>query len=119
MASHRLHNYLRTFRKRTALSQREMAFLLGTQSGTKISRHECFARQPSLRTVFAYEVVFKSHARELFAGVYDTTRRITLKRVESLHKKLDTQPKNRLTSHKLKSLAAILSESKIVSRKTS
>jgi len=36
--SHKLQNYLRTYRKRNSLSQDEMAFLLGCQSGTKVSR---------------------------------------------------------------------------------
>ena len=37
---HKLENYLRTYRRRAGLSQDEMAFLLGTKSGTKVSRYE-------------------------------------------------------------------------------
>jgi transcriptional regulator with XRE-family HTH domain len=68
--SYKLENYLRTYRKRSGLSQDEMAFLLGCQNGTKVSRYERFARKPNLETLFAYEVVFGAPARELFAGVY-------------------------------------------------
>jgi transcriptional regulator with XRE-family HTH domain len=119
VATHRLQNYLRTHRKRAALSQREVAYLLGTRSGTKISRHESFVRQPPLRTVLAYEVIYGVHARELFAGIYDHVRHETLKRVESLHRHLQAQPADRLTSHKIKSLEAVLSKSKAGSRKSS
>lgn len=34
---HRLDNYLKTYRKRTALTQKDVAYLLGCQSGSKIS----------------------------------------------------------------------------------
>ena len=54
--SHKLQNYLRTYRKRSGLSQDEVAFLLGCQTGAKVSRYEPFARKPSLETLFAYEV---------------------------------------------------------------
>ena len=73
--SHKLENYLRTYRKRSGLSQDEVAYLLGCQNGTKVSRYERFARKPSLETLFAYEVVFGAPARELFAGVYQKVGR--------------------------------------------
>jgi len=62
--SHKLENYLRTYRKQSGLSQDEVAYLLGCQNGTKVSRYERFARKPSLETLFAYEVVFGAPARE-------------------------------------------------------
>jgi|SRR6266576_4678451 len=61
--SHKLENYLRTYRKQSGLSQDEVAFLLGCQTGTKVSRYERFARKPSLETLFAYEVVFGAPAQ--------------------------------------------------------
>ena len=76
--SHKLENYLRTYRKRSGLSQDEVAFLLGCQNGTKVSRYERFARKPSLETLFAYEVVFGASARELFAGAYQKVEKKTL-----------------------------------------
>jgi transcriptional regulator with XRE-family HTH domain len=51
-----------------------VARLLGATSGAKVSRYENFARTPSARTVFAYEILFNRPASELFAGVYEDVR---------------------------------------------
>jgi len=42
---------------------------------------------PNLRTIFAYEVIFDAHARELFAGIFDEVKREVDKRVKDLAKK--------------------------------
>jgi transcriptional regulator with XRE-family HTH domain len=70
MSPRQLPNYLRSQRKRLALSQSEMAFLLGTQSETKVCRYERFIREPSLEAALAYEVIFQRPIKELFAGRY-------------------------------------------------
>lgn len=64
----RLDNYLRTYRRRHRFSQDEVAFLLGAQSGTKVSRYEQGMREPTLETALAYEVVLGMPLKELFAG---------------------------------------------------
>jgi len=68
MSSRQLPNYLRSQQKRLALSQSEVAFLLGTQSDAKVCRYERFVREPSLETALAYEVIFQKPIKELFAG---------------------------------------------------
>jgi transcriptional regulator with XRE-family HTH domain len=70
MTSRQLPNYLLANRKRMALSQYEVAFLLGAQSGAKVCRYERFVRVPSLETALAYEAIFKTSASELFGGLY-------------------------------------------------
>jgi transcriptional regulator with XRE-family HTH domain len=65
-----LPNHLVAFRKRAALSQEDMAFLLGTRGGSKVSRYENFVREPNLETVLAYEAIFGKPASQLFTGVY-------------------------------------------------
>ena len=78
MTKPHLPNYLRTHRKRARIPQHHVAFLLGTKSGTKISRYEHFARIPELETVFALEVIYGVPASELFAGIYAKAhRRVT------------------------------------------
>ncbi len=104
MTSTKLPNYLRTYRKRAYLSQDDVAYLLGGQSGSKICRYENFSRLPNPETIFAYEVIFNASARELFAGVYDRIERSTLKRAASLAEKLSGQKQTRITNRKLESL---------------
>ena len=88
MATHKLENYLRTYRKRAGFSQDEMAYLLGTQDGTRTSRYERFARRPSLETALAYEAIFRLPVSDLFAGVYHTAEARTVRRARLLHKSL-------------------------------
>jgi transcriptional regulator with XRE-family HTH domain len=117
--SHRLPNYLRTYRKRAGLSQDEMAFLLGCKSGTKVSRYEQFNRLPSLQTVLAYQAILKTPANELFAGLFQQAQRQTDKRVELLKKKLSQEKPTPLVARKLEILNAASSEALQVAQKTS
>jgi transcriptional regulator with XRE-family HTH domain len=107
--SHKLQNYLRTYRKRSGLSQDEVAFLLGCQTGAKVSRYEPFARKPSLETLFAYEVVFGAPARELFAGAYQKVEKKILNRTQLLIRKLNRATPDRMATRKLEILQAITS----------
>ena len=55
-----LPNYLQSQRKRFALSQEEVGFLLGISGmtkGEKVCRDENFAREPSLQDALAYEAI--------------------------------------------------------------
>jgi transcriptional regulator with XRE-family HTH domain len=69
MTPHRLENYLRTYRKKAGLSQREVAFLLGCEDGAQVSRYEKRRRLPPLETALAYEAIFGIPISELFAGM--------------------------------------------------
>jgi transcriptional regulator with XRE-family HTH domain len=84
MTSPQLPNYLKANRKRLALSQDELAFLLGAQSGTKVCRYERFVREPSLETALACEAIFKTSASELFGGLYQKVERKVAERAKIL-----------------------------------
>jgi transcriptional regulator with XRE-family HTH domain len=107
--SHKLQNYLRTYRKRAGLSQDEVAFLLGCESGAKTSRYERFARQPNLQTALAYRVIFAVSMEELFAGIFQRVERRTLRRVQLLAQKLSKAQPDRMTTRKLEVLRAVAS----------
>ena len=112
MAAHRLKNYLRTYRKRAGFTQREMASLLGAHAGSKVSRYERFSQRPSLPVVFAYEVIFVTSACKLLGETCDEVRRATLKRIQSLHKRLGAGPPDRFTAGKIEALQAALEQLK-------
>src|SRR5260370_17003351 len=61
----KLENYLETYRKRTALSQKEVAFLLGAQSGAKVCRYERFWEHPQFKTLMAYQTLSPVPVRHL------------------------------------------------------
>src|SRR5262249_15371294 len=103
--------------KESCLSQDEVAFLLGTRSGTRVARYERLIRQPVVRTVFALEVVFRAPARHLFAGIYEEVERTTVHRAVLLEKKLAAGRPSPILAHKLSALRAIISAASIHSYK--
>jgi transcriptional regulator with XRE-family HTH domain len=109
VATHRLPNYIRTYRKRAGFSQDEVAFLLGASSGAKISRYERYTRFPTLQTALTCEAVFGVPVRELFAGVYEKVKMDTAKRARQLAERFSHVPPNRRTTQKLESLDRLIS----------
>jgi DNA-binding XRE family transcriptional regulator len=106
MASRKLPNYLRSYRKRLGLSQREVGFLLGGLTGDSISTHERFRKQPGIEGMFAYAIVFRSLSRDLFSGVFQDAERTVRRRARRLAEKLAKQP-SRANARKLELLRAI------------
>jgi transcriptional regulator with XRE-family HTH domain len=92
MAHTRLENYLRTYRRRTGLTQREVAFLLGCEDGAQISRYEKRKRVPPLQTALACEAVFGVPVSELFGGMRQTVGTQIDRRLKQLRSRLEAQP---------------------------
>jgi DNA-binding XRE family transcriptional regulator len=91
-----LSNYLRTHRRRLALSQEEAAFLIGVRGmdkGIKVSRDENLAREPSLRTALAYESIYGRPVRELFAGLYEQVEQEVAQRARVLNYRKTAKPR--------------------------
>ena len=88
MSTHKLENYLRAYRKRSGLTQREVAFLLGCENGAQVSRYEKRRRVPPLRMALACEAVFGVPAAELFGGMHDQVSKVIEKRLAELRSKL-------------------------------
>jgi transcriptional regulator with XRE-family HTH domain len=107
MSPRQLPNYLRSHRKRLALSQGEMAFLLGSQSGTKVSRYEHFAREPSLAAALAFEVIFQKPVRELFAGRYREIVRQVAARAKVMTYRISLQKGTAMCARKRQCLGGI------------
>src|ERR1700740_3010508 len=72
MAAQHLANYLKTYRKRSGLTQREVAFLIGWKHGEQLRRYEKHHRIPTLQVALACEAIFKVPATDLFAGANDS-----------------------------------------------
>ena len=111
MTSSPLNNYLRTHRKRLALSQEEVGFLLGFQGeskGATVCRDEQLTREPSLQMALAYEAIYQRPIRELFAGLYQQIESDVAARAKILTYRKVPKP-NQQTAYKrqvLTSLAA-------------
>jgi len=86
-----INNYLRSYRKKSGLSQRELAFLLGSHDGGQVSRYEKGHRLPPLRTALAYTTIFGVSLGALFSGIQIGIHRAVLARIRKLRDKLETR----------------------------
>jgi len=89
MPSDSLPHYLRTFRRRCGLTQRELAWLLGCESRSKVSHYERFVRKPSLESLLALEFVFEAPASELFGGIFETVAAVVKRRAKVLLRRVE------------------------------
>ena len=105
MISRRLENYLKAYRKKTGLTQREVSFLLGWKAGDQLSRFERCHHHPPLRTALALEAIFGVPVAELFAGVRQSVDQDIESRigrlVANLQKEVGQGRQMRLTEKKL------------------
>jgi DNA-binding XRE family transcriptional regulator len=65
-------NYLRSHRRRSGLSQRELAHIIGYVTQAPVSEHERSVTIPALLIALSYEVVFRVPLSELFPALYRT-----------------------------------------------
>jgi transcriptional regulator with XRE-family HTH domain len=103
----KLENYLEN-RKRAGLSQREIALLLGAQSGAKVCRYERLWERPHLQTVLAYKAIVGAPIQELFAGAFEKVEETTLKRAKALIEQLEAGEPNAVTKQKLAFLKTLV-----------
>jgi DNA-binding XRE family transcriptional regulator len=67
-----LANYLRAHRRKTGLTQHDLARVLGYMNRDSISRHERLEAMPSLLIALSYEVLYRVPVSEIFAGLAET-----------------------------------------------
>ena len=81
-------NHLRTFRKRSGLSQDEIAEIVGWRGGQALSSHEWGEYELSLRKALALEVLFREPLSRLFPEVHNAVERETESQIGKLERKL-------------------------------
>lgn len=102
-----LANYLKTHRKRSGLSQVEVAALLGLQSGTSVVHHERANRRPSLIALLSYEAIFRVPVRDLFAGERESVEVRVKQRARHLLARVEREEPGRLKDQRLRALRAL------------
>jgi transcriptional regulator with XRE-family HTH domain len=88
MASSSVGTYLRFLRRKSGLSQQELAQILGSLTATQVSRHERSVSPPTLIAALGYEVVFRRPVSEIFPGLYHTIEAGVVDRLESFESDL-------------------------------
>ena len=107
MAYKRLSSYLRTFRKRSGLTQKELAFLIGAKSGAQLSRFERLKRLPPTEAFIALIIIFKKAPHELFPHLHDKLLKLVHLRARKLHEELQGDG-HMATKDKLDALEEVL-----------
>ena len=83
MAHKRIASHVRTYRKKSGLTQLELAGLLGHTSIGRVSRHERGIAIPSLPSALGYEAIFRVPIPELFPAIHEAiTKGIEARLVE-------------------------------------
>jgi transcriptional regulator with XRE-family HTH domain len=103
----RLKIYLRTLRRRSGLTQREFAFLLGLKHGATVSRLERLKRAPSLAWARTSALVFGTRAPELFPGLFSEIHEAVRHRANKLYEELQGDS-SKATRAKLDFLEGVL-----------
>jgi len=101
MATSRLHNYLRTHRKHSGLSQSEVSFLIRLKNKAELSRYERNVRVPSLRTALACQKLYGVAVSDLFAGLSDSVASDTRGRMKRLQARLQAKVDPRSTGNRI------------------
>lgn len=84
----RTASYLRSHRKRSGLSQRDVAQILGYLHEGEVSRHEQFSSAPPLRIALGYEALFKVSVSELFPHEFNAVKQEVEQRLKRLAESL-------------------------------
>src|ERR1700689_3465430 len=90
-------NYLRAYRKKSGLSQRDLGGLLGYGDAGQVSRHERATSTPPLAAALAYELIFRVPISSIFVGMRgDIARNLNarLKEMKLTLEDLSAKPPN-------------------------
>ena len=91
MTNRRALNHLRTHRKKSGLSQRQVGHLLGLPTSAQVSRHERLEALPLLVVAFGYQVIFRVPMHALFPEVYENVKKTIEQRLGALETNLHGQ----------------------------
>jgi transcriptional regulator with XRE-family HTH domain len=91
--SFNLPSNVREHRKRWALSQPELAYLLRLVSPSSIASHETLANSPGPRVLLRYEALFGTSVSELFPALLQNAEDEVAARAKLLIKQLERAPR--------------------------
>src|SRR5882672_1704021 len=101
-------NYFRLHRRRLGFTQAELAFLVGYQSESNISRLEQHERAVALAVGFACQTVFGHELHEIYPGLHEEVVEQVTGRMRELYQKLEQKRPTERTIAKLRALSDAL-----------
>jgi transcriptional regulator with XRE-family HTH domain len=101
-------SYLRMCRRRSGLTQDELAFLLSGRDASAVSRYERGRRRPGISIAFGYEAIFGISARNLLEGLFAEVEQNVLEQASRLIRRVESEPDGARKRRKLAFLAQLL-----------
>lgn len=101
-------NHLRVYRRRSAFSQRELAFLLGYRSSSAVPRFEQQQRRITLGIAVSYHLIFGAELKEVFPALYERVEEGLSWRMQQLYERLNKIAPSKKTTLKLQILKEAL-----------
>jgi DNA-binding XRE family transcriptional regulator len=92
MSNNPLKTYLRVYRRRTHLTQDDVAYFLGQTCGTTVSRHERGVRVPLLQLLLLYHAILATPIDKLYEGEMHALRKAMSARAKGLVRRLEQRP---------------------------
>lgn len=102
-----IHSYIRTHRRKWALTQKELAFLLGRKSSAHISKLEQAKRSPTVDVILACKILFGVSSGQLLPKLYEEVENEVMARAAELYEKLEGK-QSRSAARKKEFLSEVL-----------
>lgn len=103
-------NYIKAYRRRWHLSQKELGFLLGRDSATKICRIERGQCEPEKHEVAKLELLFQTASSRLFPDLHKRHAKQLLHRLSLFEQMLTEGPATRENMFKLSEIRKVRQE---------
>jgi len=110
MNSYKFNNYLKLYRRRTSLSQKELVFLFGSHNPAKISRYENMSRAPSLEALLCYSIIFSVPLQSLFMDQCREVKKQVKEKALALLDNLSSKPSSPVTARKITFLEELINQ---------
>ncbi len=107
-----IKNFLRAYRKKTHITQFDIAFLLELDNNSRLSRYESGERTPGLDVMLAYHLLFDVPVTTLFAYHRNTMRKRLLSVIPQLIEMLKAQESTANVASRMVELEAVLARLK-------
>ena len=101
---------MRACRKRAGLTQGDLAYLLGYNSSSEISRYEHAVRKPTIKTSVSYELIFDMPPRDILQTLYNKSRDELISQAQKLKSDLLTRPPTPLLTRRIEFIDALISK---------
>lgn len=100
-------NYAKTCRKKTGLSQNEVAYLIGLKSPHFISQTELGNENPALSRLLLYHILCDKQVEKIFPDLSEKVSLDIFKRIAKLSKQLQNKKQTEIIKRKIMNLDLI------------